>query len=1183
MFLKSLELRGFKSFADKTDLEFKKGVTAVVGPNGSGKSNISDAVRWVLGEQSIKSLRGGKMEDVIFAGTQYRKPVGLAQVSLTLDNSYQELPLEYSDITISRKIFRSGESEYSINNSKCRLKDITNLFMDTGIGKEGYSIIGQGKIDAILNGKVEDRRSLLEEAAGIVKFKSRKEEAEKRLKNTEQNLIRIDDIISTYEERLGPLKIENEKAKEFLKFSNELKEKEISILVHKIEENNKELNSQEEIICSIKIRNNKLLEELQNKKSVLKNKEDELEKNEKNSNQEKANYYKSKEDSKELSSEIELLTERIKNIEDTLEKNNIVALELSEKLKKLNDYKKTLNLELEERQKIQKDLNEEINEYENENKEISTLIGNLVDNLKLLIEEKNKDLKNSTEINNNLILVNNQIATANNNLKILKKSHKNAEDLIKINVSTKEMVLNKSVESKNHILKLEETIGKKRKEISNINTNIIDIEKKLKVLTIKSNKLEAKKSILINLEKQHEGYTKSVKYLMDHLEKKNILVSDCKVLGDVISVEKKLETAIEISLGGAISNVITENELDAKKLINYLKENKLGRATFLPLNIIKSKKLSLDNRVKSKEGYIGIASELLKYNEKYKKAIESILGRTIICESMDVALEIAKEINYSYKIVTLNGEVVNPGGALTGGSTYQKNTGIISRKREIEEIDLSLNEINIEIDGIESKYSKEKENLKKIEDELLKYKDKIQDLKVEIATFENEARNIKKDTLRIKNTLKIGYNEIISNEEKIKKLTYILKENEEIKAQLNENYKEKEKEILNFENQIKDLNEKIVLDRNLLIEKRILKAQADEVLLNKASETKRIELEIEEKAQKLISISNLKNEFKENIISWKSNIERNKENIKKLAKNIIFLENKFIDADLKRTKIKEEFKILNAAIEDLLVQSRRIEEEVYKKELVKTRKQGERDNYFQRLNEEYNITFAEAKGLAFNIKNEETIIREVSILKGKINKLGNVNVSAIDEYKDVSEKYNFMFTQREDLSKSKDELLEVISEMTFKMKGLFKDNFKVLNKYFNETFRELFKGGSAELILGDGDELTANIDINVQPPGKKVQNINLMSGGEKVLSAIALLFGILKMKPTPFCILDEIEAALDDANVYRYAEFLKSFSNKIQFIVITHRKGTMEASDVMYGVTMEEKGISKVVSVNLDK
>ena len=1183
MFLKSLELRGFKSFADKTDLEFKKGVTAVVGPNGSGKSNISDAVRWVLGEQSIKSLRGGKMEDVIFAGTQYRKSVGLAQVSLTLDNSYQELPLEYSDIIITRKIFRSGESEYFINNSKCRLKDITNLFMDTGIGKEGYSIIGQGKIDAILNGKAEDRRGLLEEAAGIVKFKSRKEEAERRLKNTEQNLIRIDDIISTYEERLGPLEIENEKAKEFLKFSNELKEKEISILVHKIEQNDKELRSQEEVIYSIKIKNKKLLEELENKKSILKSKEIDLEELERNSNEEKIIYYKSKEYSKELSSEIELLNERRKNIKESLEKNACLTLEFSGKLKKCNEYKKKLSLELEERSKIQKALNQEIIKYENETKETSMLIGELANKLKLLTEEKNKNLKNSTEINNSLILITNQITTTENNLNILKESYRNSENLIKINVSTKEMVLNKSSESKNEILNLEEIINIKRKEILNINKNIINIEKTLRYLNIKSNKLEANKSVLINLEKHHEGYIKSVKHLMDHLEQKKIDVEQCKVLGDVISVEKQLETAMEISLGGAISNVITKNEIDAKKLISYLKEKKLGRATFLPLNIIKSKKLYIDEKVKNKEGYIGIASELLKYDPKYKKAIESILGRTIICECMDVALDIAKEINFSYKIVTLDGEIINPGGALTGGSIYQKNAGIISRKREIEEAEHSLNKNKNEIKKVEEVFFLEKENLMNIEDEVLKYKEEIQELKVEIATFDNEARNIEKDTLRIKNALKIGYNEIISNEEKIKKLANDLKENERAKIKLSESYKEKEEEVLNLENQIKDLNEKIVLDRNLIMEKRVLKAQSDEVLLNKVSEIKRIELEIEEISQKLISLSNLENESKENIILWKSSIEKNKEKIKTLQENIISLENKFIDIDIKRIKLKEEVKILNATIEDLLIQNRKLEEEIYKKELIKTKKQGEKDNYIQRLNEEYHITFVEAESVAFAIKDEEIIGKEVSILKSKINNLGNVNVSAIDEYKEVSEKYNFMFNQREDLNKSKNELLEVISEMTLKMKDLFKDNFKILNKYFNETFRELFKGGSAELILGEGDELTANIDINVQPPGKKVQNINLMSGGEKVLSAIALLFGILKMKPTPFCILDEIEAALDDANVYRYAEFLKSFSNKIQFIVITHRKGTMEASDVMYGVTMEEKGISKVVSVNLDK
>ena len=1183
MFLKSLEIRGFKSFADKTELGFKKGVTAVVGPNGSGKSNIADAVRWVLGEQSVKTLRGGKMEDVIFSGTQYRKSLGLAEVSLTLDNGDGELSTEYSDVTVTRRIFRSGESEYLINNTQCRLKDINALFMDTGIGKEGYSLIGQGKIDAILSGKPEERRGLLEEAAGIVKYKTRKQEAEKKLSNTEQNLIRINDIISTYEERLEPLRIENEKAKLFLELSNKLKDREVSILVHKIKKSEEKINSQEKIIDDIKKENDKLKEDLNSNKSLLEEKENRLESLEKNFNEEKMTYYKNKEDSGELISEIEILKERIKNIKETINNNEKLFLEYKEKFNTLKVSKDKLEDDLLERSKIQKDLNLEIEQYEKSIRDENNYIEEKKKLLVSIIEEKSKSEKSFVEINKDLLIINNEIENAEINLSSLKDNYKNHENSMTINISTKDMVSKKIESDRENIYDLKEKIKNKNKEIYKTNEDIAFLEKEHKILSNNYNKLEANKNILTRLEKQYEGYTKSVKYLMEHLEKGFIKVSSCSVLGDIIKVPKDYETAIEIALGGAISNVITENEEDAKKLISYLKEKKLGRATFLPLTIIKGKRLSLEDKLKKVSGYIGLASDLIEYDIRFKNIIENILGRTVVCADMDTALKVAKIINFSYKIVTITGEIVNPGGALTGGSIYQKNTSIISRKREIEDITINIEKAKLELEVKEKEILKNKNILRTYQEEIITYNDNIHKINVNIATLENEIRNIEKDILRIRNLIKASENEIKFNDEKIEKLSLKYDEKKKTIEDIKDKNIKRDETIKILELEIENKENKIKSKKELITEKKILKAQVDEIVINKISEIKRIEKEIEELEEKIKFIENNKKQCDESIKNFTKSIENKKIRISEIKEEIISLEEKFKVTEVEKLKIKEDIKKLNSSIEGLFIENRKVEDEIHKNQVIKIKQEGERENYIGRLNEEYSLTYAEASNIAYEIENEDMVSKEVAIFKGKISKLGNVNVSAINEYKETLEKYEFMSTQRDDLTNSKEELLTVIDEMTSKMRELFRENFKILNSYFGETFKELFKGGSAELILAEGDELTANIDINVQPPGKKLQNINLMSGGEKVLSAIALLFSILKMKPTPFCILDEIEAALDDANVHRYAGFLNKFSERIQFIVITHRKGTMEASDVMYGVTMEEKGVSKVVSVNFAK
>lgn len=1183
MFLKSLEIRGFKSFADKTELNFKKGVTTVVGPNGSGKSNISDAVRWVLGEQSVKTLRGGKMEDVIFAGTQFRKPVGLAQVSLILDNSDGELPIDYSDVIITRRIYRSGDSEYYINNSQCRLKDITNLFMDTGIGKEGYSLIGQGKIEAILSGKPEERRALLEEAAGIVKFKTRKDEAERKLDNTQQNLIRINDIISTYEERLEPLRVENEKARIFIELSKELRGKETSLYVHSIKKIEKAIDEQSEKINKLLNEKEALDKELLDEKNNLRKIEERLEEIESSSSEERVVYYKSKEECAELQASIELLKERINNLQVSIDNNKSDIEELGVKIKYLEDCRNDLQIELVEKNANQTKLNENIVNLEVETEELIKSIESQESELQALKDKEFENTVKISEFNNSKNLLLNQLKNLNDSIDQVKENCVNYENSLKINLSTKLMLQEKISSIKLEIEDIENRIKYNKKQMSEKLSKIVNNEQQLKSLLESANKLEANQNMLANLEKHYEGYNKSVKLLMEHIHKKLVHVADadCQVLGEVISVEKIYETAIEIALGNSISNIVTKDEDAAKGLISYLKEKRLGRATFLPLTIIRGKKLSVDSNVTAVAGFIGIASDLIKYDGKFDNAIKYVLGRTIICKDMNSALDVARVSNYAYKIVTLEGEVINPGGALTGGSIYSRGTGIISRKREIDELGIKLENTKNSISNINAIIEESRKEVKILDEENLNLRDEIHYKNVEVAKIENEISNIDKDTVRLSTNIKDAQNELIFNQGKIEKYdNEINDKNNKIKdlEALNLSYRRK---ILNIDAEIKNVSSKISENKEQITEKKISKAQIDEVVLNKISEISRVEREILELDKRIETLSRFISESINNRVIWQNNIQEDRVKIDILINTISELESKASNLEIIRIKLKDELKILDGRIESLTYQIKKKEEEIHRNDITKTKQEVERENYYNKLNDELNLTYAEALDLAIEIEDIPKYINDISKIKREISTLGTVNVSAIEEYKELCEKYTFMSTERDDLEKAKEELLGVITEMTSKMKEVFKENFIVLNKNFNETFIELFKGGSAELILSEGDELTSNIDINVQPPGKKLQNINLMSGGEKVLSAIALLFAILKMKPTPFCILDEIEAALDDANVYRYAEFLKKFSGKIQFIVITHRKGTMEASDIMYGITMQEKGISKVVSVDL--
>ncbi|MCH3964013.1 MAG: chromosome segregation protein SMC [Clostridium sp.] len=1185
MFLKSIEIRGFKSFADRTELIFTKGITSIVGPNGSGKSNISDAVRWVLGEQSIKNLRGGKMEDVIFSGTQFRKPLGLCQVSLNLDNEDKSLPLEYTSVTITRRIYRSGESEYYINNTRCRLKDIYELFMDTGIGKEGYSIIGQGKIDAVLSGKPEDRRRLLEEAAGIVKFKWRKEEAEKKLKNTDENLMRIEDILSTYRERLEPLRIENEKANRFLELSEGLKEKEINLLINLIDKLQIEIDDLDKIISE----GENYVKKLNSDFAVLKCDIDRCNKELSDIEKEKLDcekkYYDSKSKIQKLHSNIDVLKEKISNSENNIEKIDSEYGVIKNKLSEVFKQKYLQEKELSDQIEIQKKLSGEIEERGRALNEIIKNICDRDDLLKKLKDNQIEYLSSMSNIKNNMVSLKDNIKKIDDKDDYIKRSCSDCENSIKINNATISTIKSQIEDIEKRVENDRTAIEKNKSEIKSSRENLKKYTYELKRADDDYMKATAGLNMLANLEKQYEGYNRSSKILMKDIKSGRTGVNNdrCFLLGEIIEVEKKFEIAVEIALGAAISNIITLDDNIAKKLIDYLKANNLGRATFLPLNIIKNRKISESRRMCDINGYLGIASDIVNYDSRFENAVGNILGRTIISEDLDSALKIAKATNYTMRIVTLKGEVVNAGGSMTGGSLKSKMSNVLGRKRQINDLKNKIKAMDKDRNSLSNVIGEHQRNIQELDELNLNLKDDIYSKNIDIVKFKEKINTINSENIKLKKNMDISKKELLGISRQ--KETFVLElENKKIDLkELNLKQETNNKNILDLEKEIEGKNSNIDDSRNRLTEIKVEKAKLDENIMNRSFSIERICSDIEEMELKIDNLKVQKNELCSDKKKFSIEIENNKNEIKIVKMGISELEQDIDRLKKRQISLKEKINYSNENSRLLAVKINKQEEKIHKHQISLTKLSTEKKNLNLKLNSDLEITYEKGTKYRTYIENIDVFKKKIDSLKKEISNIGAVNLGAIEEYRGVKEKVDFMSLQKEDLVNGGKELENVITEMTEKMRILFNKNFEKLRKNFNETFIELFKGGSADLKLTEGDELTGNIEITVQPPGKKLQNINLMSGGEKGLSAIALLFAILKMKPTPFCILDEIEAALDDVNVSRYAEFLKRFSANTQFIIITHRKGTMEASDVMYGVTMEEKGVSKVVSVDLSE
>ena len=1180
MYLKRLELQGFKSFADKTVLEFMPGITSVIGPNGSGKSNISDAIRWVLGEQSMKSLRGAKSNDIIFAGTQNRKSLGFAEASLVFDNEDGTLPIEYAEVTVTRKIYRSGETGYYINKVPCRLKDILELFMDTGIGKDGYSIIGQGKIDEILSNKSEDRRHIFEEAAGIVKYRTRKAESEKKLEHTKLNLLRINDILTEIESNIEPLQQQAEKAKKYLNLKEELKSIEIGLFVYNIEKYKQtleEIINDEDIMKSTCNQEEGKLERIKALKEELKTQIDEI--TEKIESMQNIGFESQKE-IEQLNSNISVCNTRIENNKENKTRFEKEIEEIKTKITSLEE-------EIKQKQAKKDNLKENRKKFEKELEEKQAELDKLTSKLskkEIEIEEHKKKVEENTDKRYEL---QSDISTQNANAESLEKRKQQIKQEITTNISELDSArLRKDdiskgfyeAESKrNSIVSSLEKIEKQKEEastkIKEYDTNINNLYSEMRIK-------DSRRKFLVETEKEKEGYIKSVKSLLNDCENiKDLGKGMHGVLANIISVPKEYETAIEMCLGASLQNVVTETEEDAKRLIEHLRKNNLGRASFLPITSVKGKKL--ENFKAKEKGIIGIASDLVQFNKKYEPIILNLLGRTVIVDNMETAIKVAKQNNYSFRIITIEGDLINPSGAITGGSVAKKTVNILGRGREIESLEKEINKIKQKIEKLE----KEKEEYVNSQEDLLEevssLEKALQEIDITYATEKQKVVAINENIERIEKRLSKLKEETVNIDNQKIEIEEKKKTDEEQISTINE---ENEK-LTNIINEFAELNkddQKYIDDLNFDITNLKISVSSfdeSETSINEISDMINNDIEnnkksIENKEKQINQIEEDNKELEKNIEETKQKIEEVKKQVQTSGQTINNLKEERTQKNEKlankETELNDQFKI----IEDLKSQ-------MAKMEAKKSKTEEDLNAVINKLWEEYELTPNTIK----EYKKPDNIAltqKKVNNLRADIRDLGSVNVDSIEEYKTLKERYDFMCEQRLDLENTMSKLRKMIQEMTEVMKEQFKTQFEIINKNFGEVFRELFGGGKAELTLADEENiLECGIDITVQPPGKKLQNMMLLSGGEKAFTAIALLFAILKINPAPFCVLDEIEAALDDVNVFRYAEYLKKFSKDTQFLVITHRKGTMEAADTVYGITMEENGISKLLSMKL--
>ncbi len=1180
MILKSLEMQGFKSFPDKIKIEFGSGITAIVGPNGSGKSNVSDAIRWVLGEQSNKTLRSSKMEDVIFTGTALRRPQGFAEVSLTIDNSDRALSIDYNEVTITRRYYRSGESEYYINKNQTRLRDIHELFMDTGIGRDGYSIIGQGKIAEILSHKSEDRRQVIEEVAGISKYRYRKNEAQKKLDATEDNLLRLNDIVSELEVRLPALEQQSAKAKKYLILYDEKKSLEISIWMEEIkrirdsareleekyniakgslEDVTIEIDNFEKEINSIFEQNRDINIELENVRTGISKSEEEI---------------------STVSSDIAVLlanirfeNENISKLTSENENTQQKLLEVMGEIAKKNEAIDKIKADIDAIEKANADLYVKIEELSRVGDDVRTQIGECTDQKLKLSEQKNtleiQKISHTAAISSNST----RMSELDGELKMRRESLDAVQhEIDDLNAQYSELSLERD-RSKNSVAGYQKMLDVKQRRYD-------ENREKFEKITDECNTLSQNLKILSDMEKHLDGFAGSVKTVLEH-SRRGALSGVMGTVSQLIRVDKKYITAIETALGNAIQDIVTDTAKSAKNAMLLLKNNRAGRATFLPLSELNPR--PCDKAELSGSGIIGLAHELVETdNADSKKAITFLLGRTIVCDTIDNAIAVSRSVKAKYKTVTLDGQVVNPGGSMTGGSTA-KSAGLLSRSLEIERIEKDLNAKNEQLKEIEQTFLKSELE----RNELLA---SLEGVMASIRTAEDELARI--DDLKSgKIVVRDSYNEIINGlvDAKSQLDSAVIDHNEKISqldtqiAKLDEAIAKVDLTLSGLTNKNDEKSHSIEDVRAQISQNDIKKLEFFKDIETEKSLITQLEAQLEMFKADASSRENDIELCKERITQNEDAVHLHKEKIANLEKARDDGKNKMNELISQRDESESKQASFRAKQRDALVSKEKLLQETTRLENRLSGVSEQTDRIVENLLE-YELTVTEAAKVATPIEDIFNAKKRVSELKSSIRSLGSINVEAIEEYEQVRERFDFLDGQMTDLKKSKADLEKIIKELLWQMTSIFTEKFEQLNVEFNKTFTELFGGGKAELILVDPEDvLGCGIDIRVAPPGKIIKNIVSLSGGEQAFSAIALYFAILKIRPTPFCMMDEIEAALDDVNVAKFASKLRDFCENTQFIVITHRRGTMEEADVLYGVTMQERGISKLLTINVNE
>ncbi len=1179
MYLKSIEIHGFKSFANKIVFQFHNGITGIVGPNGSGKSNVADAVRWVLGEQRIKQLRGASMQDVIFSGTELRKPLGYAYVAITLDNSDHQLAIDYNEVTVARRIYRSGESEYLLNGTPCRLKDVNELFYDTGIGKEGYSIIGQGQIDKILSGKPEERRELFDEAAGIVKFKRRKLAAQKKLEDEQQNLVRVNDILSELEKQIGPLEKQSETAKIYLKKKEELKTLDVNMFL---------------------LENQRLQEQLKDAQEKYDIASEDLENTSKQ-------YENIKEEYEKIEGQITLLDETIEKNRSALTDTSMLRGKLEGEINVLKEQiHSARNNEEHLKQRREAVLNEIA--AKNQDKEGILSDKGQIDEQVAEIEKKRDEAKAAlTAVQSCIEELNNQIEGGKNaiiealNARATIKSKLGRYDTMteQVNIRKAELTsrilrmksdeaqqeetlkaLNDEFEKINEEIRtLNDAVESKEEKLTLLRETLADKDKKLRDTQVSYHQEKSRLEALSNLTERYEGYGGSVKKVMERKEQEKGIVG---VVADIIKVDKKYETAIETALGGNIQNIVTDDEETAKRMIGYLKQTKAGRATFLPLTSITHPQEFKNPESLKEKGVLGMADELVHVDEKYRNVAKAMLGRIVVVDQVDNAVRIARKFDYGIRMVTLEGELLVPGGAISGGA-FKNNSNLLGRRREMEEMEASVKKYLKEVDTL----------LQEIEDT------KAERNKLRLSLEEDKASLQKKFIEQ--NTARLNVIKAKERKEEASESSLELKNEErEIESQIQEIRLSKEeisRELQDSETLEKQTEGKIKECQVLLDEKRseesenlagvnALEVEVEKMLQQQGfhqQNVDRINTELERSKSEL-------SEIEEGLLGNTRNIEQKENNIRQIEETIQASHTSQNDTEkqlqediTKKEELSAKQKNFFKDREALSEKMAGLDKEVYRLNAQREKLQDMTESQINYMWDEYEITLSDAAGM----RNEElndlpAMKRDISTLKDQIKKLGDVNVNAIEDYKNLMERYSFLKTQHDDLIEAEKTLEGIITELDTAMRKQFHEKFGEISREFDKVFKEMFGGGKGTLeLMEDEDILEAGIRIIAQPPGKKLQNMMQLSGGEKALTAIALLFAIQNLKPSPFCLLDEIEAALDESNVSRFAKYLHKLTRHTQFIVITHRRGTMEQVDRLYGITMQEKGVSTLVSVNL--